>query len=402
MQTSIYLWLGKGAQGQWLKGRAQALTRLDLQQQLRQQRIRVCGVMALPLAHTFWPRHQKIKATDITQLTRQLATLLEAGLALLQALRLMHQGLTPSAHSHLLQSLSDHIEAGLSLHQAMRLHSAFDPTYCHLVAAGEASGQLDRILQRLATHREKSEALQRRLRSAMTYPLIVVVVGLVVSTLLLGFVVPAFAQMFASMDAELPPLTQLVLGLSDAVTQHGPVLLVAGIACTYGTRYFLRQTSRGQRLWDWLRLRVPVWQTITLHAQSARWCRTLATLLDAGIPIHEALHQLIEVMDHRRYRAATQTIQAQLTHGHSLTQSLAQFPALFEAVLIQMCAVGEESGTLEAMLTRMADHYEQSVDALTERMSTLLEPAIMVILGLTMGTLVLAMYWPIFQIGNVL
>lgn len=405
-----YLWIGKDARGHWVKGRATAERASTLHALLRKQRIRVCLCLRSPLWLSAWLTEEgqqqralaTLRATDITRLSRQLTTLLHAGLPLLQSLRLMQQGATPPAYSQLLQKLAAHIEAGQALNEAMRRYPVFDSTFCHLIAAGEHSGQLDVILARLATHRENTHALQARLRSALTYPTIVVCMGVVVSGLLLGFVVPTFEQTFHQMGAELPVLTQWVLRASRALTTHGPELTAIVGLGIWALRHALTQTLRGQRLRDAWRLRLPIWKTLTQHAQCARWCRTLSTLLSAGIPIHEALQQLTQVMDHRAYQAATQDLQQRITQGHALSQSLNAYPHLFDPMLVQMCAVGEESGTLDTLLARLAEHHEAAVDDWTQRLGTLIEPSLMVILGVTIGTLVLAMYWPLFEIGQAL
>jgi type IV pilus assembly protein PilC len=412
-----YLWWGKNPRGHWVRGhdRIAGIVRIDasraLQTQLREQRIRLCFWLRVPSwAEPYFSNEARqtqaiaaVRANDITRLSQQLATLLVAGLPLLQALRLMRQGLPPhQGSSVLLQRLAAHIEAGQALSDAMRRYPVFDATFCHLVAAGEASGQLDLILTRLAAHRDKSEALRRRVRSALVYPSIVVGMGLAVSALLLGCVVPTFEQLFQSMGAELPWLTRGVLQGSRLLTEHGAWLLAVLTATVWGLQRWFMHTTPGREGWDWLRLHMPLWRALTRHAQCARWCRTLSTLLGAGLPIHEAMQQLAHVMDHGSYQRATQRIERHILHGHALSQGMAHHPALFDPVLVQMCAVGEESGTLDAMLARMAEHHEQTVDTLTTRLSTLLEPAIMLVLGVTMGTLVLALYWPLFEIGQAL
>ena len=261
-------------------------------------------------------------------------------------------------------------------------------------------GQLDTVLSRLSQHLEKSIALRRTLRSALVYPSAVIGVGGVVAVLLLVGVVPAFESIFQSLGAPLPALTRWVLDLSRGLQQHGlwALLAFAGLG-TWLTRW--RQTPAGRRAWDRQRLRWPLWRTLTRHAEAARWCRTLAILLSAGVAIHEALDSTAEVLSHGSYRRACRRIRQQLTQGHALSDSLAQHPTLFDPLLVQLCAVGEESGTLDTMLARMADHHEQQVDAQVAHLATLLEPAIMLVLGVMLGTLVMAMYWPIFQLGQV-
>ena len=345
-------------------------------------------------------RGKRLSATDKAHFTRQLSTLLQAGLPLLQALHLMGRGLPAGPLRRLLRQLAQAIESGQSLSQALRQHGDIEPIFCNLIAAGESGGQLDTVLSRLSLHLDKAIALRRSLRSALVYPTAVVAVGGIVAVLLLVGVVPAFEGMFQSLGAPLPALTRWVLDLSRGLQQHGPWGLLALAGMGSGLARW-GQTPAGRRAWDRQRLRWPVWRTLTRHAEAARWCRTLAILLSAGVAIHEALDSTAEVLSHGSYRRACRHIRQQLTQGQALSDALAQHPALFDPLLVQLCAVGEESGTLDTMLARMADHHEQHVDAQVARLATLLEPAIMLVLGVMLGTLVMAMYWPIFQLGQV-
>ena len=401
----LYVWLGKNQFGRWTRGSMRIGSGQALRRHLLKQRIRLCahiGLAETVVEHLMPRQSVRLHTQDLTFFCRQLATLIQTGVPLLQSLQLMGQDASTQTTSRAALRLSQHIEAGASLNEGLRLEGLLDETSRQLIAAGETSGQLDLMLQRLAAHREKTDALTKRLRSALIYPCLILFVGLAVSVLLLGFVVPAFEQMFLSLHAELPALTRWVLNVSRLITQHGEVLLGLTLVAGCGMRAALTRTAIGQRIWDRCRLQWPMLKSLTRHTQCARWCRTLSTLLHAGIALDEALQHTQRVLDHRSYQSATRYIHAQLTQGRGLSHSLRHHPHLFDAWLVQMCAVGEESGTLDDMLERMAQHHESAVDALTQRLTTLLEPAIMVVLGLTMGTLVLAMYWPIFQIGQVL
>lgn len=402
MAEHLYRWRGRDRTGQWVRGEGLAASRAELQRVLQSDRIRLCfcsRVWRWPTPPWWRPT---LRDTDVTHLCRQLATLLHAGLPLLQALRLMTRGLAEGPQRALLHALADGIESGQPFSAALRSQPLFDATFCNLVAAGESAGQLDTVLARLAEHREKTHALQRALRSALVYPGVVLAIGGGVAVLLLGFVVPTFEQIFTGLGVELPWLTQAVLAFSRTWQTHGPWLAPLALAACLMLRHVLHHTPSGQRLRDAQRLRWPIWGPLTRQAQSARWCRTLATLLTAGIPLHEALDTVGDVLDHGHYRTATRTIRQQLGRGTALAVCLEAQAALFEPLLVQMCAIGEESGTLDAMLARMAGHYEQQVETTVARLATLLEPVILLVLGLLMGTLVLAMYWPIFQLGQVL
>lgn len=351
--------------------------------------------------HIGWRRREHLRTADIAHFARQLTTLLHAGLPLLQALHLMGRGLGPGPMHRLLRQLARDIESGHSLSQALRHHGDFEPIFCNLIAAGESGGQLEALLARLAVHLDKALALQRAMRSALVYPCAVLAVGTTVATLLLMGVVPAFESIFQTLGAPLPWLTRWVLDVSRNLQQHGLLwLTLAGAVAGLLLRW--HQTPAGQRAWDRQRLRWPIWRTLTRHAEAARWCRTLSTLLSAGVAIHEALDSTADVLSHRAYRRACRQIRQQLTQGLSLSDALVRYPDLFDPLLVQLCAVGEESGTLDAMLARMAEHHEQQVDEQVSRLATLLEPAIMLVLGVMLGTLVMAMYWPIFQLGQVL
>lgn len=395
-----YAWQGRGAHGQRLRGEAHADSFTALQQRLRARGIRLRQARRTSTLSGRW-RGPRLGAHDALRFTQQLTTLLQAGLPLLQALHLLARGQTNARLRALIDELAQDIEAGQSFSQALRAHPLFDATYANLVAAGESAGQLDDMLQHLAQHLEKTLALQRTLRSAMVYPLAVMGVGGGVAVLLLGFVVPAFEGMFQNLGAELPALTRAVLEASRRLQTDG-VSWLLGFAALVGLLHRAVRHPSVRLRWEGGCLRLPLWGALTCHAQTARWSRTLAMLLRAGIALQEALALSTEVLTHSHYRRASASVAQQLAQGHGLAQSLAQHPRLFDALWVQLCAVGEESGTLDGMLLRLAEHNEAWVETCVARLATLLEPAVMVVLGLVLGTLVLAMYWPIFQMGQVI
>jgi type IV pilus assembly protein PilC len=398
-KTRVYIWHGRDRQGLWVKGETPAASQAALRHTLMQQRIRLS--LCHPKLPT-WAMRQRVRANDVTHCCRQLATLLQAGLPLLQSLRLMQQGLREGPLLTVLIKVANDIESGLALSHALAKHPAFDDLLCHLVAAGEASGQLDHILIRLADQREKAQALQRAMRSAMVYPCAVLLVGGVVTVLLLSHVVPAFEAIFASTGAQLPALTRAVLSAGRQWQQHGDIFVLGVGGLVAVARHGLKSNQLCRQAWERLCLRLPLWGALMRQSLSARWCRTLATLLAAGLPIHDALSWVGQAMGASLYRDACEQIRQQLVQGQALSSTLAQHPALFDTLLVQMCLVGEESGMLDDMLACMAHQYEQRVDSTVAQLASLLEPAIMLVLGLLMGTLVLAMYWPIFQLGQVL
>jgi type IV pilus assembly protein PilC len=279
----------------------------------------------------------------------------------------------------LIRKIHGQIESGDSLHQALQRHAVFDTFYCNLVAVGEVTGMLDTMLERLANHLEKSQKLQRILRSAFLYPCIVLAVASTVLSVILVFVVPAFQSIFTSFGAELPWLTRWVITVSEWVQHYGVYVIAVSVGMGWWLKRQFQRRANWQthlhRLW----LHIPIAGTLTRHACTARWTRTLATL----------------------FQTATSAIQEQLMRGISLSQALDQTQGLFPSMLIQMCAIGEESGALDHMLEKTAEHYEQDVDNTVARLSTLLEPVIMVVLGVLIGGLVMALYLPIFQLGQV-
>jgi type IV pilus assembly protein PilC len=260
---------------------------------------------------------------------------------------------------------------------------------------------LDTMLERLANHHEKSEALRTTIRSALIYPSAVLAIAGLVLVLILVFVVPAFQSIFASFGAELPWLTRGVIALSEGLQQHGLWLLTLTTLAALWLRRQVQQRINWRRALHRVLLRLPIAGPLTRHACTARWTRTLATLFTAGVPLTEALEAVQGVTGHLMFQAATQTIQAQLIQGQALSRALDSTEGLFPPMVVQMCAIGEESGALDHMLEKTAEHYEREVDSTVARLSTLLEPFIMVVLGLLIGGLVMALYLPIFQLGQV-
>jgi type IV pilus assembly protein PilC len=403
MAEHRYAWRGNDRQGQRLRGEMQANSPSDVAEWLRQQRIRPTQIQrqwTFPawLKHTRRPR---IQADELTQMTRQLATLLHAGVPLLQSFDMLGKGLAPSDLQTLIRDVHTQIEGGIALNQAFRKHQVFDAFYCNLVAAGEMSGTLDVVLDRLAHHLEKTQALQATVRSALVYPAAILVIAFTVLALILVFVVPAFQNIFASFGAELPWLTRMVIALSETFQRYGMACAAFAIAAAWWARHQIRHRVTWQARLDRFLLRIPITGELIRHACTARWTRTLATLFTAGVPLTEALDVVQGVTGNAVFQAATQSIQAQLMRGTSLSKALDSTEALFPPMVGQMCAIGEESGALDHMLAKTADYYEREVDSTVARLSTLMEPFIMVVLGVLIGGLVMALYLPIFQLGQV-
>ena len=404
MAEPHYAWRGIDREGKIVTGDMSAATPEEVGQRLREQRIRATRIQrqySWP-AWLTWRSAPRTTARDITQFTRQLATLLNAGVPLLQAFHILERGGNNEALQAILRSLHADIEGGMALNLALRQHAAFDTLYCNLVAVGEVAGMLDTMLERLANHLEKSEALRTTIRTALVYPAAVLGIATVVLVLILVFVVPAFQNIFASFGAELPWLTRCVIGLSNGLQQYGMYLFLALMSLAWWLRRLIQKHIHWQRYLHGVLLRMPMAGTLTRNTCTARWTRTLATLFAAGVPLTEALEAVQGVTGHLLFQSATQDIQAQLIQGRALSEGLKSTQGLFPNMVVQMCAIGEESGALDHMLEKTAEHYEREVDSTVARLSTLLEPFIMVVMGLLIGGLVMALYLPIFQLGQVI
>ena len=403
MAERHYAWRGVDREGKVVTGNMTAISPEAVRNQLKQQRIRATRIQR-QYEFPKWLKLQteaRISTRDITQFTRQLATLLHAGVPLLQAIHLLERGESKATLQSMLHDLHRDIEAGMALSQALQQHASFDALYCNLVAVGELTGMLDTMLERLANHLEKSEALRMSIRTALVYPTAVLSIAVSVTVLILLFVVPAFQNIFASFGAELPRLTRWVIALSEAIEDYGLLLLGVGIASVWGLKWQLNKRWHWRHhVHGWL-LRTPIAGPLTRHACTARWTRTLATLFSAGVPLADALEAVQGVTGHLWFQVATQNIRQQLIQGHALSHALDSTEGLFPNMVVQMCAIGEESGALDHMLEKTAEHYEREVDNTVARLSTLLEPFIMVVLGLLIGGLVMALYLPIFQLGQV-
>ena len=403
MAERHYAWRGVDREGKVVTGNMTAISPEAVRNQLKQQRIRATRIQR-QYEFPKWLKLQteaRISTRDITQFTRQLATLLHAGVPLLQAIHLLERGESKATLQSMLHDLHRDIEAGMALSQALQQHASFDALYCNLVAVGELTGMLDTMLERLANHLEKSEALRMSIRTALVYPTAVLSIAVSVTVLILLFVVPAFQNIFASFGAELPRLTRWVIALSEAIEDYGLLLLGVGIASVWGLKWQLNKRWHWRHhVHGWL-LRTPIAGPLTRHACTARWTRTLATLFSAGVPLADALEAVQGVTGHLWFQVATQNIRQQLIQGHALSHALDSTEGLFPNMVVQMCAIGEESGALDHMLEKTAEHYEREVDSTVTRLSTLLEPFIMVVLGLLIGGLVMALYLPIFQLGQV-
>lgn len=396
--TSVYLWNGTDSQGRAMAGELSAASPALIRAQLRKQGIAPTRVRRKPRG---WLRRgQRLRARDIALLTRQLATLLQAGVPLLQSFEIIAESFEQPRMRQLLASLKRDIEAGSSLATALRRHPRhFDPLYCNLVDAGEQAGALDTLLERVAIYKEKSETLKARLKKAMVYPIAVIAVAVAVSSILLLKVVPQFQSLFAGFHAELPLLTQWVIALSHFIQQQGGLLLGACLLGGLATRLAYRRSARLRDSLDVGLLQLPLAGPLLHKSAVARYARTLATTFAAGVPLVQALDSVAGASGNSVFRHAVERIRQQVGSGMQLNFAM-RTSGVFPTMAVQMTAIGEESGTLDHLLEKVANHYEAEVDNLVDSLTSLMEPLIMVILGGIVGALVVAMYLPIFQLGT--
>ncbi|HET9339707.1 MAG TPA: type II secretion system F family protein [Casimicrobiaceae bacterium] len=391
-----FLWEGTDRNNRQVRGESKAASETVVTSNLRRQGIRVTKIKR----QTF-RGGRRVSEKDVTFFTRQLATMLKAGVPLLQSFEIVARGHSNARFSRLMMDVKSRIEAGSSLADAFRQHPAqFDNLYCNLVAAGESSGMIDAILDRLATYKEKILALKSKIKSALFYPSAVVAVAIVVVWVIMIFVIPAFKDVFSSFGAALPAPTQLVIDLSDFVVKWWWLAFLALGGTIFGFSVLIKRSETFRYTFDRLLLKFPVIGDILEKATIARWSRTLATMFAAGVPLVESLDAVAGAAGNTVYASATKRIQTDVSTGTSLTNAM-MTTHLFPNMVLQMVQIGEESGSLDAMLTKIADFYEREVDDAVAALSSLLEPLIIVFLGIVVGGLVVAMYLPIFKLGAV-
>lgn len=392
----IFEWVGKDRQGKELRGEMRATGEAQVQASLRRQ-----GIFMTKLKKRALRAGKKIKPKDIAVFTRQMATMMKAGVPLLQAFDIVGRGNPNPSVTKLLNDIRQDVETGTSLSVAFRKHPMyFDALYCNLVEAGEAAGILETLMDRLATYMEKTEAIKGKIKSALMYPTSVVLVAFIVVTVIMIFVIPAFKEVFTSFDADLPAPTLLVMSISEFFVDYW--WLIFGVLG--GGFYFFMQawkrSPKMQRVMDRLLLKMPIFGVLIDKSCVARWTRTLSTMFAAGVPLVEALDSVGGASGNSVYKEATDRIQHEVATGSSLNVAMAN-ANVFPSMVLQMCAIGEESGAIDHMLGKAADFYEQEVDEMVAGLSSLMEPIIIVFLGGIIGSIVVAMYLPIFKLGQV-
>jgi type IV pilus assembly protein PilC len=390
-----FKWSGKDKSGKTQQGEIRAAGDHIVLAQLRRQ-----GMQKISVKKVSSRGGKKITDKDLTIFTRQLAVMMKAGVPLLQAFDIVGRGHNNPSVGKLLLDIKTDVETGSSLAQAFRKYPLyFDNLFCNLVAAGEQAGILDTLLERLATYQEKILAIKGKIKSALFYPISIIVVAMVVTAVIMIFVIPVFKDLFKGFGAELPGPTLVVMNISDWFVGNWYWVLPSMIGGIWFFFYTWKRSATMQHFMDRLILRVPVFGDVIRKACIARWCRTLSTMFAAGVPLVESLDSVAGASGNYVYFEATKKVQAEVSTGTGLTVAM-QNAQVFPSMVLQMCAIGEESGALDAMLSKVADFFEQEVDEAVESLASLMEPMIMVVLGGLIGGIVVAMYLPIFKMGQ--
>jgi type IV pilus assembly protein PilC len=392
----VFEWEGRDRNGKQVRGETRAAGENQVQASLRRQ-----GITPTKIKKRRMRSGQKIRPKDIAIFTRQLATMMKAGVPLLQAFDIVGRGNANASVAKLLNDIRTDVETGTSLSAAFRKFPLyFDNLYCNLVEAGEAAGILEALLDRLAVYMEKTEGIKSKIKSALMYPISVVVVAFIVVTVIMIFVIPAFKEVFTSFGADLPAPTLFVMGVSEYFVKYWYLIfsVIGG-----GLYFFMQAWKRNekfQKFMDRVMLKLPVFGDLVYKSVIARWTRTLATMFAAGVPLVEALDSVGGASGNSVYASATEKIQQEVSTGTSLTAAMTN-ANVFPTMVLQMCAIGEESGSIDHMLGKAADFYESEVDDMVAGLSSLMEPIIIVFLGGLIGGIVVSMYLPIFKLGAV-
>lgn len=392
-----FAWEGTDKKGKRVKGEMKATGEAFVKATLRRQGVNVLKVKKQSSLRS----GGKITDKDVTLFTRQLATMMKAGVPLLQAFDIVGKGHNNPAVSKLLADIKADVETGSSLSQAFRKYPLyFDNLFCNLVGAGEQAGILDALLDRLATYKEKIQAIKGKIKSALFYPVSIIVVAFIITAVIMIFVIPAFKELFSSFGADLPAPTVVVMNISDFFVSYWYAIFGSIFGGLWFFFYTWKRSEKMQSTMDRLLLKLPIFGELIRKATVARFARTLSTMFAAGVPLVEALDSVAGASGNRVYFDATKQVQSEISTGASLTVAM-QNTEVFPNMVLQMVAIGEESGALDSMLSKVADFYEGEVDDAVEGLSSLMEPIIMVVLGTLIGGLVIAMYLPIFKMGQV-
>jgi type IV pilus assembly protein PilC len=396
IKESIFAWEGKDKTGKKIRGELRANGEAIVNVTLRRQ-----GILVTKIKKKSFNSSKKVTEKDISLFTRQLATMMKAGVPLLQSFDIVAKGHANPSMSKLIQDIRADVETGTSLNQAFRKFPLyFDPLFCNLVGAGEQAGILEDLLTRLAIYKEKTLAIKGKIKSALFYPVSILAVAFIVTAVIMIWVVPAFKDVFKSFGADLPAPTLFVMAISDFFVANWYIIFGGLFAALYFFFQSWKRSLKVQRFMDTTLLKLPIFGAVIRKATIARWTRTLATMFAAGVPLVESLDSVGGASGNAVYLDATKKIQTEVSTGTSLTVAM-QNAEVFPNMVTQMVSIGEESGSLDQMLSKVADFYEEEVDEAVASLSSLMEPLIMVILGVLIGGLVIAMYLPIFKLGAV-
>ncbi|MGD8711732.1 MAG: type II secretion system F family protein [Thiohalophilus sp.] len=398
-KQDTFIWEGKDNKGQSVKGEVTGQSVALVKASLRRQGINPKKVRKKP--KPLFGGKGKVKAEDISIFSRQLATMMSSGVPLVQAFDIIGRGHENPAMSELLLTIKADIEGGSNLSEALAKHPFhFDDLYCNLVRAGEHAGILDNILDKIATYKEKTEAIKAKIKKALFYPTAVVIVAFIVTAILLIFVIPQFEQLFSGFGADLPALTRFVVDLSEVFQAYWWAIFGGLGGGVYGLLQLKKRSRAFRELLDKVILKAPIVGPIMTKAAIARYARTLSTMFAAGVPLVEAMDSVAGAVGNVVYGRAVLRMRDEVASGTQLNIAM-KSTQLFPNMVVQMTAIGEEAGSMDAMLSKVADFYEAEVDNAVDSLSSLLEPIIMAFLGVVVGGLVIAMYLPIFQMGSV-
>ncbi len=398
---ATFIWEGTDRKGARTKGEIRGPSPALVKAELRRQGINPLKVKKKPKPLFGGAAKKKIVAKDIAVFSRQMATMMSSGVPLVQSFEIIGRGHENAGMQELIMAIKAEVEGGSSLSEALAKHPRhFDELYCNLVRAGEQAGILEGLLHKIALYKEKVEAIKGKIKKAMFYPSAVVVAAFIVTTILLYYVVPQFQALFEGFGADLPALTQMVVNMSDFVTEYWWLMMGVIAGAGYAFVEAKRRSVKFNHMLDRLTLQIPVLGTIVNKAAIARFARTLATMFAAGVPLVEALTTVAGAAGNIKYTTAILRMRDEVATGVSLQMGMRQ-TGLFPNMVVQMVAIGEEAGSLDAMLSKVADFYEEEVDNAVDGLSSLLEPLIMAFLGVIIGGLVIAMYLPIFKMGQV-
>jgi type IV pilus assembly protein PilC len=394
-KESVFAWEGKDKTGKTIRGEMRAGGQAVVNATLRRQ-----GILVTKVRKQSVGRRGKVTEKDLALFTRQLATMMKAGVPLLQSFEIVSKGASNPAVAKLLNEIKLEVETGSALAAAFRKYPLhFDALYCNLVQAGEQAGILENLLDRLATYKEKILAIKSKIKAALFYPIAIIAVAFIIVAVIMIFVIPAFKQVFTSFGADLPAPTLMVMAISDWFVSYWYIIFPAIAGGVWGFLESWKRSKAVQIFMDRMMLRLPLFGDLVKKSSIARWTRTLSTMFAAGVPLVEALESVGGAAGNYVYAVATKQIQQEVSTGTSLTVAM-QNAGVFPAMVVQMCSIGEETGALDAMLGKVADFYEQEVDDAVEALSSLMEPMIMVVLGTLIGGMVIAMYLPIFKLGQ--